>query len=321
MPTRSQPVTTLWVASAGGHLTQARLLSHRIASEREVWVTYPVGQAAALLADREVIHAHHPTTRHPGNAARNYLLARRVLEDLAIDRVVSTGAAVAVPFMLRARQLGVPCHYIESATRVRGPSLSGRLLEWVPGVRLYRQSGDWTRRPWRPGPSVLEGFRATALEQPGQRPLRRVVVSLGTHRFGFATLVHRLAAQVAGRSLDITWQLGSTPAPGPLPGRVVGELPPGELEEAIRVADVVVGHGGVGLALTALSLGKVPVLVPRRRQRREHTDDHQVEMAGELDRRGLAVVADAEEVTLEHLERAAGLAATWEQPPAFTLDA
>jgi UDP-N-acetylglucosamine--N-acetylmuramyl-(pentapeptide) pyrophosphoryl-undecaprenol N-acetylglucosamine transferase len=68
-----------------------------------------------------------------------------------------------------------------------------------------------------------------------------------------------------------------------------------------------------------LSAGKVPVLVPRRRARREHTDDHQVQLARELDRLGLAVTAEVGELTFEHLERAASLRVVHREPPPFEL--
>src|SRR6185437_6952180 len=52
------------------------------------------------------------------------LPARRVLRGGRFTRVVSTGASVAASFFLPALRSGVPCHYIESATRTVGPSLT-----------------------------------------------------------------------------------------------------------------------------------------------------------------------------------------------------
>jgi beta-1,4-N-acetylglucosaminyltransferase len=45
---------------------------------------------------------------------------------------------------------------------------------------------------------------------------------------------------------------------------------------------VVVTHGGYGTIIEALRLGKVPVVMPRRRKYQEHVDDHQVDLAEEL---------------------------------------
>ncbi len=311
-------MTDLFVVSAGGHLEQLSLLLPRLglAHDEAMWVTYDVEQSRALLAGKRLIAAHHPTTRNLPNAVHNYRLARQVLAQHDIARVISTGAAVAVPFMLRAQQLGIPCHYIESATRVEGPSLSGRILERRAAIHLYRQLGAWGSPRWQRGPCVFDGFGA-AME--AQQPMRRVVVSLGTHGFGFNALVERLAHLVRDLDAEVTWQLGSTPAPDGLHGLVNGMLPPNQLQVAIQDADVVIGHAGVGLTLTCLKAGKVPLLVPRRRARREHTDDHQSQLARELERQGLAVVAEVGELNREHLERAAGLVATYDEPPPFEL--
>jgi UDP-N-acetylglucosamine transferase subunit ALG13 len=285
-----------------------------------LWVTYGVPQAEDLLAGDQVLHAHHPTTKNVGNAVRNYLLARRVFDTYEVERVISTGAAVAVPFVLRARQLGIPSYYLESATRVDGPSLSGRMLERLPGVQRYRQLGDWGGPRWRPGPCVFDGFHLDA--GPASAPgIERVVVSLGTHHFPFSALLTRLAPLLAEIGAEVLWQLGSTPAPPGLPGEHVVTLPPDELSAAIADADVVIGHAGVGLTLTALAAGTVPVLVPRRRSRHEHTDDHQVQLAEALERRRLAVATEVGGLSGEHLERAARLVVRYDEPPPFDLAA
>jgi UDP-N-acetylglucosamine--N-acetylmuramyl-(pentapeptide) pyrophosphoryl-undecaprenol N-acetylglucosamine transferase len=307
----------LLVASAGGHLQELLCLLPALGVSEALWVSYDVPQVRSLLQGQELVPAHHPTTKHLPNAARNYRLAREVFDGHELSQVLSTGAAVAVPFMLRARQLGLPCHYFESATRVEGPSLSGRMLERLPGVSRYRQLGDWGGSRWRAGPSVFDGFGVVSAGVVS-RPTS-MLLSLGTHRYAFPALVERLHAMAPGEMTDLNWQLGSTPAPPGLHGRVATVVDADRLVRAIAAAEIVVGHAGVGLALSALSAGKVPVLVPRRRARREHTDDHQVQLAHELDRRGLAVTAEVGELTFEHLERAASLRAVYRQPPPFEL--
>jgi UDP-N-acetylglucosamine transferase subunit ALG13 len=48
--------------------------------------------------------------------------------------------------------------------------------------------------------------------------------------------------------------------------------------------------------------------VPRRRSREEHVDDHQIQIAAELSRRGIAVFAEAPELDASHLAAAAAQA-------------
>jgi UDP-N-acetylglucosamine transferase subunit ALG13 len=86
----------------------------------------------------------------------------------------------------------------------------------------------------------------------------------------------------------------------------------------MRGADVVVAHAGVGTALAAFEVGKQPVLVPRRLAHGEHVDDHQIQIAGELGTRGLALSVEAGALTLDHLLSAASSrVATLAQDPPF----
>jgi UDP-N-acetylglucosamine transferase subunit ALG13 len=53
-----------------------------------------------------------------------------------------------------------------------------------------------------------------------------------------------------------------------------------------------------------MEAGKCPVLVPRMARHGEHVDDHQRQVAEELEGRGLAVHRPAEALTLADLKRA-----------------
>ena len=68
-----------------------------------------------------------------------------------------------------------------------------------------------------------------------------------------------------------------------------GKVPADQLALAISEADVVICRAGTEAAPTALEHGHRPVLVPRRAVHHEHVDVHQLQIAHELNRRGLAV--------------------------------
>jgi UDP-N-acetylglucosamine:LPS N-acetylglucosamine transferase len=103
-----------------------------------VWVTFDAGDARALLAGEEVVHAHQPTNRNVPNLIRNFALALRVVRRVRPFAVVTTGAGVAVPFVWVARLLGATVVYVETLSRIDRPSLSYRLVS--PAVsRTYVQ--------------------------------------------------------------------------------------------------------------------------------------------------------------------------------------
>jgi len=295
-------VRTLLVAAAGGHLEELWRLRPRLTGlgDDVVWVTNDTSQARSLLVGEQWLFAPVARPRDIGATVSNLRLARHVL---ALDHwtdVVSTGPLVAVPFMTVARAHGVRCHFIESSSRVLGPSLTGKIVERLPGVACYSPYPWWKRRSWRYRGSVLDGFAPA----PSWRPaLRRAVVTVGTSPYGFRRLLDALVTMFPP-DCEVLWQTGATDVRG-LGIRARRYVPRPELVEAIARADLVVSHAGVGSALAAMCAGRSPLLVPRRAVRGEHVDDHQVEIADELERRGLALTLPLEDPDPEFLWKAA----------------
>lgn len=135
---RPEAVDVLLVCTSGGHLLQ--LLSLRPAWEgfSRTWVTYDKSDARSLLADEHVVFAHGPGTRNVKNLFRNLSCALHVIRRHRPRVILSTGAAVAVPFAWVGRLHGAKVVYVESFTRVEAPSFSCRLLAPVAD-RIYVQ--------------------------------------------------------------------------------------------------------------------------------------------------------------------------------------
>jgi UDP-N-acetylglucosamine transferase subunit ALG13 len=295
-------MTHLFVAATGGHLSQLVQLAPRIADGADsLFVTFDSPQSRSLLADRRHLFIPSVEERDVRGALRSALIANRLFRKEPIKAVVSTGSAVALSFLPLAAARGIPAHYIESAARVGEPSLTGRLLQRVPGIRLYRQYPDSARGRWRYAGSVFEGFEAT--EAP-VRPVRRIVVTLGSGEHGFRRLVERLLA-IFPSEMDVLWQTGSTEI-GDLPIKGETMVPAAVLNRAIAEADAVIGHAGCGYALTALNSGKLPILVPRDPRHGELVDNHQIELARFLGEQKLAIARAPEALTFADIVAAAG---------------
>lgn len=136
--------------SSGGHLTHMRMLMplFREAKDR-FWVTFDKEDANSALVGERVYHCFFPTNRNLKNAVRNTLLAIRVLRRERPDLIVSSGAAVAVPFFLVGKLLGAKTVYVEVFDRVAAPTLTGRLVcrftdlfvvQWPEMERVYPNS-------------------------------------------------------------------------------------------------------------------------------------------------------------------------------------
>jgi UDP-N-acetylglucosamine--N-acetylmuramyl-(pentapeptide) pyrophosphoryl-undecaprenol N-acetylglucosamine transferase len=296
-------MTVLLIAATGGHLAQLDELAPRIpgVDEKSVWVTFDTPQSRSLLRNRDHFFVPYTGSRDLLTAMRNARLARDIIRKVRPHFAVSTGSAIAVSFLPAARLAGVPVAYIESAARADGPSLTGRILQRVPGIQLYSQYPEWAAPPWVYAGSVFDAFAAT--ECGPAKPIRRVLVTLGTMTFGFRRLVERVL-EVLPDDCEVVWQVGVTDASG-LGIEARTDMPTDEFDHEMRRADVVIAHAGVGSALSALNAGKCPVLVPRERSRGEHIDDHQRQVAARLDHLGLAIHRTVDALTREDIVRAA----------------
>jgi len=218
--------------------------------------------------------------------------------------VVSTGAALALPYLLAARSLRIPVTYLESATRLVGPSLTGRVLQRIPGVDLNHQAKEWvgSNTRWKPYGSIFDAYTAISAERC--HPPRSVLITLGSERFSFTRAIAMVMA--CSPKGHLAWQTGHTDAPHDLPGEVRAWWPGDELAAAARAADITITHAGVGSILMVLRAGRCPGVIPRSAEKGEHIDDHQEQLAGVLESRGLVVVAREDDDLGELIDRACG---------------
>jgi UDP-N-acetylglucosamine:LPS N-acetylglucosamine transferase len=300
----------MFLAAAGGHLRQLVELSERIPGDGvAVWVTNPGDQSASLLAGRPAHLVPDVPPKDVHGVLRCLPTAHRLWREHGITRAISTGSAIALGYLPYLSAKGVECHYIESATRVAGPSLTGRLLQQVPRLHLYTQYDKWGHRQWRYAGNIFDGYEPI----PQSRELGdqlRVVVTLGIATgFPFRRLVERLLPLLApdgplacatGRPVKTLWQTAGT-AVGDLPIHVRPSMPSTELAAALRDADIVVSHAGTGSAVAALEQGHIALLAPRVPALGEIGDEHQLQLAEELAHRGLAVTRDASTITVDDL--------------------
>ena len=144
---RAQSGRILLVCSPGGHLLQMLTLEPAWLELRPTWVTLRSPDSEYLLADADVVMARGPTNRSLSAAVVNFALALRTIRDRDPDVILSTGAALAVPFSLAGRLFGRRVVYVESLTRTESLSLSGRMV--YPLAHCFFVQWPTTKRPRR----------------------------------------------------------------------------------------------------------------------------------------------------------------------------
>lgn len=134
------------VTSSGGHFKYAQSLNPFLEQFQErCWVTFKTPNTESQLqTEKSVYWAYSPTNRNLPNLLRNLVLAFSILKQEQPDLIVSTGAGVAVPFLLIAKLFfKKETIFVESKTRLKTLSLSARILYILRGLdRLIVRSQE-----------------------------------------------------------------------------------------------------------------------------------------------------------------------------------
>ncbi|WP_367296418.1 PssD/Cps14F family polysaccharide biosynthesis glycosyltransferase [Levilactobacillus yonginensis] len=142
------------VGSSGGHLAHLQLLRDFWADEQRFWVTFDKADARSLLKGERRINCFFPTNRNLKNLIKNTWLAFKVLRQERPDVVISSGAAVAVPFFYVSKLLRIKTVYIEVFDRIDAPTLTGKLVypvadlfvvQWPEMLKVYPKAVNFGR--------------------------------------------------------------------------------------------------------------------------------------------------------------------------------
>lgn len=116
------------VGSSGGHLTHLYMLKPFWQDKERFWVTFDKADARSILEGETFYPCHYPTNRNLKNLIKNTILAWKVLRKEKPDLIVSSGAAVAVPFFYLGKLFGAKTVYIEVFDRIDASTLTGKLV-------------------------------------------------------------------------------------------------------------------------------------------------------------------------------------------------
>ena len=123
-----------------------------------------------------------------------------------------------------------------------------------------------------------------------------ILVAVGT-QFPFDRLVETVDRWAATSGTDVVGQIGPSAY---IPAHIKAQtfFPPKEFESLLKDADVVIAHCGMGSILSALSLGKPIIVMPRSASRGEHRNDHQFATAQRFSSRpGVTIAWDEAELS------------------------
>ncbi|HFI0525478.1 PssD/Cps14F family polysaccharide biosynthesis glycosyltransferase [Streptococcus thermophilus] len=116
------------VGSSGGHLAHLNMLKPFWSEYDRFWVTFDKEDARSVLSDEKFYPCYFPTNRNIKNLIKNTFLALEILRKEKPDVIISSGAAVAVPFFYLGKLFGAKTVYIEVFDRIDKPTVTGKLV-------------------------------------------------------------------------------------------------------------------------------------------------------------------------------------------------
>lgn len=118
-----------------------------------------------------------------------------------------------------------------------------------------------------------------------------IFVTVGTDTHQFDRLLKEIDRLLAEKKIkeDVVAQTGNS-GYSPKNCKYSGFFSEEEFSALLKKADLVISHAGAGSIIRSLEFGKATIIVPRRKKYGEHTDDHQMELAKELEIEGKAIV-------------------------------
>ncbi len=137
------------VCSSGGHLTHLYMLKPFWEDKERFWVTFNKEDAKSLLNGEKIYNCYFPTNRSIKALIKNTKLAVEILKKEKPDLIVSSGAAVAVPFFYIGKILGSKTIYIEVFDRIDKPTLTGKMVypvsdkfivQWEEQKKVYKKA-------------------------------------------------------------------------------------------------------------------------------------------------------------------------------------
>lgn len=116
------------VGSSGGHLTHLYMLKPFWKNKERFWVTFDKEDARSLLEGEKVYPCYYPTNRSIKALIINTFIAIKVLIKERPNLIISSGAAVAVPFFYLGKLFGAKLIYIEVFDRIDKPTMTGKMV-------------------------------------------------------------------------------------------------------------------------------------------------------------------------------------------------
>lgn len=111
-----------------------------------------------------------------------------------------------------------------------------------------------------------------------------IFVTVGTHEQPFNRLVEYMDKWAANHDEEVVIQTGFSTYE-PKTAKWSKLFPYSDMVKNVDEARIVITHGGPSSFIMPLQIGKIPVVIPRKKKFDEHVNDHQVDFCNQVAKR------------------------------------
>lgn len=137
------------VGSSGGHLAHLYMLKEIWGNCDRFWVTFNKEDARSVLKNERKYWCYYPTNRSFKALIKNTKIAWTIIRKEKPDIIISSGAAVAVPFFYLGKLFGIKLIYIEVFDRINKATMTGKIVypivdkfivQWEEQKKVYKKA-------------------------------------------------------------------------------------------------------------------------------------------------------------------------------------
>ena len=123
-----------------------------------------------------------------------------------------------------------------------------------------------------------------------------ILVALGTQDKKFTRLLKMIDLEIDKGNIkdEVIVQAGITSDYVSDNMKIFSIIPIDEFNELLKKCDILITHGGVGTIMQAIKYGKKVIAVPRMKKYKEHTNDHQLQIANKFSQDGYILTCNSE---------------------------
>jgi len=281
------------ICSHGGHLTELQYLVESYNSHDYFFITYEsertknIHQKAYLLPN---------FGKEPLLVFKEFPRMLKIIIKEKPDLIISNGAEIAIPFFYLAKLFRLPTIFFESYTRVNIPSVTGKLVYpiadnfivfWSEILKSYGKKAKYWGNllQLRPNDQIITKEKNT------------ILVLTGMHYVAFDELIKAIDEIAFHTQENFLIQIGNSECI-PKYANYFRFKEYDEIIHLIKKSKLVICQGAMS-AVDSIIFGTPTIIIPRKKNRNEVINDHQVIFGEALERMGVVKISDFN--TLENL--------------------